>query len=133
MPDKIWDDAELTVKRFPCECGYQGHNLEIAIERLDGHITQCNFNFFLAGKPDLKIAIVSSAKRLEQFPDVPTFSEMGIKGLDSEVMWRGFALKKGVPATVVKWYDNLIAKVTKDAEWREFWEPYGIKIVHYKT
>jgi len=65
MPDKIWDDAELTVKRFPCECGYQGHNLEIAIERLDGHITQCNFNFFLAGKPDLRWRIKEAYKALK--------------------------------------------------------------------
>ena len=27
----------------------------------------------------------------------------------------------------------MFAKVTDDPEWREFWEPYGIDVVHYKT
>ena len=66
MPDKIWDSAELTVQRFACDCGYQGHNLEIAIERLeDGRVTQCKFNFFLAGKPDLKWRIKEAYKALK--------------------------------------------------------------------
>lgn len=38
------------------------------------------------GKPDLKIAVVSSPQRLKQFPDVPTFKELGITGLDNEYM-----------------------------------------------
>ena len=57
---------------------------------------------------------------MDEFPDVPTFDELGIKGLDSEILWRGLAVKKGTPGNVVKWYDDLFAKVTEDPEWREF-------------
>lgn len=126
---KIWEKAGIEAKWVPFASGGK------AVAALLGEqgVAYVGNPRDIAGKPDLKIAVVSSVKRLEQFPDVPTLKEMGIKGLDSEVMWRGFALKKGVPAAAVKWYDDLIAKVTKNAEWREFWEPYGIKIVHYKT
>jgi tripartite-type tricarboxylate transporter receptor subunit TctC len=88
---------------------------------------------YIGKAENLKIAAVSSRKRLDEFPDVPTFGELGIKGLDSEIMWRGFAVKKGTPGNVVKWYDDLFAKVTEDPEWREFREPYGIDVVHYTT
>ena len=37
------------------------------------------------------------AERLPQFPDAPTFKELGYEGLDNEIMWRGFAIKKGAP------------------------------------
>ena len=88
----------------------------------------------IVGKTEnLKIAAVSSKERLAEFPEVPTFRELGIRGLDSEIMWRGFALQQDVPANAVKWYDDLFAKVTDDPEWREFWEPYGIDVVHYKS
>ncbi|MCD6123441.1 MAG: hypothetical protein J7K04_16535 [Spirochaetales bacterium] len=43
----------------------------------------------IAGKPDLKIAAVSFEQRLKQFPNVPTFGELGANGLNNEVMWRG--------------------------------------------
>jgi len=48
-------------------------------------------------------------------------------------MWRGFAVKKGTPEVAVKWYQDLVQKVTDDPEWRKFWEPYGIKVVNYKS
>jgi len=87
----------------------------------------------IAGKPDLKIAAVSSEQRLKQFPNVPTFGELGAKGLNNEVMRRGFAVKKETPEAAVKWYQDLVQKVTDDPEWRKFWEPYGIKVVNYKS
>ncbi len=87
----------------------------------------------IAGKPDLKIAVISSPKRLKEFPDVPVFNEFGVKGLDNEVMWRGFVAKKGMPAGAKKWYDDLFKKVTADKDWRAFWEPYGIDVVYYPS
>ncbi len=85
----------------------------------------------IAGKPDLKIAVISSEKRLKEFPNVPVFNEFGVKGLDNEVMWRGFAIKKGIPEAAKKWYDDLFKKVSEDKDWKGFWEPYGIKVTYY--
>lgn len=80
------------------------------------------------GKPQLKITAISSAERLAQFPDVPTFRELGAENLDNEYMWRGFALRRGVQAEILNWYDELFRQVNADSEWREYWEKGGIEV-----
>jgi tripartite-type tricarboxylate transporter receptor subunit TctC len=84
----------------------------------------------IIGKPDLMVAAVCTAERLPQFPDVPTFKELGIAGLENEIMWRGFALKAGTPADIVEWYDDLFEKVTNDPEWIASFKPQGNMLVH---
>jgi putative tricarboxylic transport membrane protein len=69
------------------------------------------------GNPKFKVAALSRSERLASFPDSPTFSELGVKGLDNEIMWRGFAIKKGIPADAQAFYKNLFDKLQKDAEW----------------
>ncbi len=79
--------------------------------------------------PDqLQVAAVSSPARLPQFSAAPTLRELGIEGLDEEVMWRGFAVKRGVPEKVLQWYGRLIEKVSADPQWRGFWEKDGIQV-----
>jgi tripartite-type tricarboxylate transporter receptor subunit TctC len=127
---KVWEKAGIEAKWVPFSSGGK------AVAALLGEqgVAYVGNPRDIVGKAEnLKIAAVSSKKRLEQFPDVPTFAELGIDGLDSEIMWRGFALQKDVPADVINWYNDLFAKVTDDPEWREFWEPYGIEVVHYKS
>ncbi len=85
----------------------------------------------IGGNPDLKICALSAEKRLPQFPDVPTFTELGLPKLEHEIMWRGFAVKKGTPKSALDWYADLIDKVTDDPDWRGFWEKGGIEVVHY--
>lgn len=84
------------------------------------------------GRPDLKVAVVSSEKRLPQFPDTPTFKELGITGLDDEIMWRGFAVKKGTPKEAIRWFQDLVDKVTADPEWRKFFYDQAIEVVSYR-
>ena len=76
------------------------------------------------------IAAVSSPTRLAAYPDVPTFGELGLDGLDHEFMWRGFAIRQGVPVDAVAWYDNLFRQVSADPEWREYWEKSGIDLTY---
>ena len=80
------------------------------------------------GNPNLHIAAVSSDERLEAFPNVPTFAELGATTLSNEYMWRGFALKAGTPPEVIEWYTNLFQQVTADPDWKEFWERGGIDV-----
>jgi len=84
----------------------------------------------ILGNKNLKIAAVSSPHRLERFPDAPTFAELGAKNFDHEIMWRGFAIKKGVSQKILKWYDELFRKVNEDSEWRSFWEKGGIDVIY---
>ncbi|MDO5115334.1 MAG: tripartite tricarboxylate transporter substrate binding protein [Synergistaceae bacterium] len=80
------------------------------------------------GRQGYKIVAISSPKRLPQLPDVPTFKELGYKGLDNEFMWRGFAIKKGAPEEAYKWWEELNQKVAKDPEWRSFLVRDGIEV-----
>lgn len=56
MADKIFEDDELIVKRFPCDCKWQGHSLEIAVELADQgkRLEMCTLSLFMAGKPSLR-------------------------------------------------------------------------------
>jgi len=73
------------------------------------------------GRPDLMIAAIAAPKRLnaEEFKDVPTFKELGYDIID-EVLWRGFALKKGTDAEAVKYLTQLFKKVSDDPDWQKF-------------
>jgi len=84
----------------------------------------------IIGKPDFSVAAICSAERLPQFPDVPTFKELGIDGLENEIMWRGFAVKSGTSDDIIAWYDDLFEKVTNDADWKATYEPQGNMLVH---
>ena len=81
-------------------------------------------------QPDLMVAAVARSKRLKGFPDAPTFKELGIDGLDNEVMWRGYGTKKGIPADAIKFYDKLFVKLNKDAEWKKYVEKKSVDPVN---
>lgn len=84
--------------------------------------------------PDkLMVAAVAGRERLKRFPDAPTFRELGIDGLDDEIMWRGFAVRKGVPPNAIAWYEALFRQVSADAQWREFYEKDGINVDYVET
>lgn len=128
MTLKVWDKVGLAGKFVPYEAGGQAMAAVIggAAEVYVGNPAD------VRGKPDLQIAVIAAEKRLPQFPNVPTFKELGIKGLDNESMWRGMAVKKGTPEAVIAWYDELFAKITADTEWRQFFEKDGMELVHVK-
>jgi putative tricarboxylic transport membrane protein len=58
---------------------------------------------------------VASAERLKVLPDVPTLKE---RGIDVEYrMFRGIAMPAGVPADVVSYWNDVLAKVTQSDRW----------------
>ena len=60
------------------------------------------------------------------------FKELGVKGLDNEIMWRGFMVKKGTPKEAYDFYMDLFEKVNKDPKWREYIQRGGATPVLYK-
>lgn len=85
----------------------------------------------IGGREGFTIVAIASSERSKVFPDAPTFTELGIKDLEDEVMWRGFAMKKGSPEEAMVWWEDLLKKVAADSEWREFLEKDGIEVVDY--
>ncbi|ASJ55432.1 transporter [Brevibacillus formosus] len=64
-----------------------------------------------AGK--VKILAVSGDKRSPFLPDVPTAEEQGIQGL-SVFWWTGVSFAKGTPESVIRKWEEAIAKMEKD-------------------
>lgn len=65
-------------------------------------------NHVRAGK--LKLLAVGSPKRSPLFPDVPTLSEVGLKGFDADTVF-GFYAPTGTPAAIVTRLNSEINKI----------------------
>ena len=123
---KIWDKYGIDAKWIPFKSGGK------ALAALLGEqgLAYVGNPRDALGNPDLFIAAVSAPERLKAFPEVPTFTELGMPGLENEFMWRGFALKQGTPQEVIDWYDDLFKKVTADKDWISFWSKGGLDVTY---
>ena len=122
MAMKTWKAAGIQAKWIP----YSGGGKSMAA-LLGGHgVVYVGNPQDVIGRPDLKVAVIASEKRLGgQFADVPTFKELGVEGLDKEIMWRGFMAKKGIPAEAEAFYVDLFSKVNSDPDWKAYVEKGG--------
>ncbi len=121
---KIWETVGMKAKWLPYKSGP---------EAMMGTLSGQNSAYVgnpadMQGRKDYMILAISAPKRLPQLPHVPTFKELGYKGLDNEFMWRGFAIKKGAPEEAYKWWEDLNKKIAKDPEWRSFLVRDGIEV-----
>ncbi|MFC1758348.1 tripartite tricarboxylate transporter substrate-binding protein [Planctomycetota bacterium] len=121
---KIWEAAGMTAKWIPCSSGAEARGKLLGQQG----VAYVGNPRETLGHPNLTIAAVCSHQRLPQFPDAPTFRELGIDGLENENMWRGIAIKKGAPIHAIAWYEDLFQRVSADPEWRSFWEKGGIHV-----
>ncbi len=127
MAIKTWDKLGITATWVP----YDGGGEAIAaLLGQHGDVYVGNPED-VKGRPDLNIAVVSTRKRLEHFPDTPTLLEVGCD-LPDEIMWRGFAVKQGTPPDIITYLDDLLGKVARDEEWLAFVALNSAKAVHYR-
>jgi tripartite-type tricarboxylate transporter receptor subunit TctC len=72
---------------------------------------------------EVRILAVSSEKRINIWPDVPTMKESGV---DLEFdQWRGIAATKGTPQAVVDKLSPLVKKAVESKEWIDFASSLG--------
>jgi tripartite-type tricarboxylate transporter receptor subunit TctC len=65
----------------------------------------------------LRVLAVTSAQRISEFKDVPTFKE---RGIDVAIgTWRGLMVPKGTPPEIVKRWSELTRKVIADPKYQE--------------
>ena len=127
MAMKVWEIAGVEAKWIPYASG--GKSMAAL---LGGHgVAYVGNPLDTIGKPDLTVAAVSGTERLEQFPDAPTFKELGYEGLDNEIMWRGVLVKVGTDPEALEFYADLFQKITEDQEWIDFWGKGGAAAVYY--
>ncbi len=74
-----------------------------------------------AGK--LKPLAVSGSQRLGMLPDVPTFEELGIKGIGT--VWLGFVAPRGTPAAIVMRLNQELRRAVESPEFRSASEGFG--------
>lgn len=69
-----------------------------------------------AGK--LRVLATTGTARSKTAPEIPTFQELGLKGLDKNP-WVGFFGPRGLPPAVVERFNTAVRKALGDAEVRE--------------
>jgi putative tricarboxylic transport membrane protein len=129
MAMKTWENVGIKAKWVPYASGSKA-----MAALMGGHgIAYVGNPQDVIGRPDLKVAVISSPARLSGvFANVPTFNELGVKGMDKEIMWRGFMVKKGIPKEAYNFYMALFDKVIKDSAWQNYILKGGATPVFYK-
>jgi tripartite-type tricarboxylate transporter receptor subunit TctC len=69
---------------------------------------------------------ISSAKRLQSLPDVPTVAESGYPGFDV-TLWLGFFAPRGTPSAVVKRLESELLRIAESAEVKEQMSRQGLE------
>jgi tripartite-type tricarboxylate transporter receptor subunit TctC len=96
---------------------------------LGGHVSAAMSYTTLAiqQKGKMRMLAVATEQRLPQFPDVPTFSELGVKWIDGA--YRGVAVPKSTPENVRKQVSDMMDRLNKDAELRRKMVDGGFEVV----
>lgn len=69
---------------------------------------------------------ISSGKRSQTLPDVPTVAESGYPGFDM-ALWLGFFAPQGTPAAVVKRLESSLIGIVQSPETRELMTKQGVE------
>ena len=67
---------------------------------------------------DLRLLAISTPRRDDYFPDVPTFKEQGYDVV--ETLWRGVMVKAGTPKPVIDRLTSAMDKVEANPAWKAF-------------
>jgi len=86
---------------------------------LGGHVsaTMSYTTLAIQQKGKMRVLAVATEKRLPQFPDAPTFGELGVKWVDGA--YRGVAVPKATPENVRKQVSDMMDAINKDPELRK--------------
>ena len=71
----------------------------------------------IANKEKTRVLAVGTPNRVAQFPDAPTFKELGYDWVDGA--YRGIAVPRATPEAVRRQVSDLFAKINKDPEHRK--------------
>jgi len=95
---------------------------------LGGHVAAAMSYSTLAiqQKGKMRMLAVATEKRLLQFPDVPTFKELGMNWVDGA--YRGIAVPKSTPPAVRKQVSDMMDAINKDPELRRKMTDDGFEV-----
>jgi len=95
---------------------------------LGGHVAAAMSYSTLAiqQKGKMRMLAVATEKRLPQFPDVPTFKELGMSWVDGA--YRGVGVPKSTPPAVRKEVSDMMDAINKDSELRRRMAEGGFEV-----
>jgi tripartite-type tricarboxylate transporter receptor subunit TctC len=94
-----------------------GGNIQLIFATVSTSLTHVK-----AGK--IRAIAVTSAKRAEQFADLPTIAEAGVPGYEATI-WLGLMAPAGTPRPVIEKLNAEIARILGSAEVRDGWGKQG--------
>ena len=95
---------------------------------LGGHVSAAMSYSTLAilQKGKMRMLAVASDRRLPQFPDVPTFRELGVDWVDGA--YRGIGVPKSTPLELRKQISDMMDAITKDPDARRKMYELGFEV-----
>lgn len=75
----------------------------------------------------LRALAVLSGKRVAQLPDVPTFEELGLKGVDVSA-WQGLFLPRGTPEPITARLSTELGRALQQPELKARLEEFGLEV-----
>jgi putative tricarboxylic transport membrane protein len=95
---------------------------------LGGHVSAAMSYSTLAiqQKGKMRMLAVATEKRLPQFPDVPTFKELGMDWVDGA--YRGIGVPKSTPPALRKQVSDMMDAINKDPELRKRMTDDGFEV-----
>jgi tripartite-type tricarboxylate transporter receptor subunit TctC len=79
-------------------------------------------------KTSARMLAIATEKRHPQFPDVPTFKELGIDWVDGA--YRGIAVPKSTPAALQKRISDIFAEVNRDPDFQKRMADGGFELIN---
>ena len=115
-------DAAGMPKDAAMSVPYKGDG-EAKVALLGGHIQFLPNNLSpmmdVIKSGDVRALAVTTEKRLEMLPDIPTMAEVGYPQLTNAVGWSGFFGPKGLSKEIVGVYADMLNKLKSNTAWQE--------------
>jgi tripartite-type tricarboxylate transporter receptor subunit TctC len=102
---------------------------DLVTSLLGGHVAAAMsyVTLAIAQKGQTRMLAIATEKRHPQFPDTPTFKELGIDWVDGA--YRGIAVPKSTPLELQKRLSNIFAEINKDADFQKRMAEGGFELI----
>jgi tripartite-type tricarboxylate transporter receptor subunit TctC len=125
------DSAHIKMQHVPYKGGIAAVN-DVVAGHIDLILADMQAAVQLINGGDLRALAITSAKRSDLLPNVPTFAESGLADMVALNSWSIY-LPAGVPAPIVAQYHDAINRVMQDPDLVKLYNQLGVDAVHTTT
>lgn len=118
----------LDLKEIPTEIAYKGTGEAITAilgGQVDFTCSSIGPAFGLLKNGDLRALLVTTPERLKTLPDVPTSTELGLKGMERITGWSGISGPPDMPKELVQKIWEAVQATGNDPAWLKLTETAG--------